>query len=42
MIAWRLGCSIEAVEAMQPKQFLEWVAFFELHAEEVKKHVKNR
>jgi len=38
MVAWRLCCSIEEVEAMSPKQFLEWVAFFEIQHEHLSKN----
>lgn len=36
MLAWRLGCPLEQIEAMNPRQFTEWLAFFELNHEKMK------
>ena len=31
MLAYRLGYSISEIEQMKTVEFLEWIAFFELH-----------
>lgn len=37
MLAWRLGRPVSDIEQMTTGEFAEWVAFFELQQEHVRK-----
>lgn len=38
MLAWRLSRPLAEIEAMDTRQFMEWVAFFELQSDQMSKH----